>query len=200
MTSKWLSPPVALSVGYFYVLILIVVFYLFGFYDNNSYFQWGPPLLFFNHTIESSQTFYIFMLVLLIHQLIYNWCIEVVYPFIINNIQQTESTTIPYPKGMCVLLVNANALYNQIHFAIIVGGITSQISFLCLFICADFITLSYINYQYVRKRLYISPEEQLKVEKGEEKGEIEEKGEVTGEHPVELHRQPQLELVGAEPY
>ena len=56
---KLLSPIYSLICGHFFTAIILSCFYLFGLYKDNVYFQWGPPIVFFNHTITSSLTFYL---------------------------------------------------------------------------------------------------------------------------------------------
>jgi hypothetical protein len=45
-----------------------------------------------------------------------------------------------------------NSLYSQLHLAFLINGITSQVSFLVVLILADFITLTYINWQYIKDK------------------------------------------------
>jgi hypothetical protein len=147
-----LSPIHSLSCGYGLMCIIIITFYLLGFYDDSQYFGWGPPIEFFYHIIETKTAFYILLFLIFTHQLVTNWIYEVVYPWVINTVQNPRNTTLNYNKPTCLMIVNLNSLYSQIHLAFIISGMTSQISFLVALICADFITLSYINWHYIRDK------------------------------------------------
>ncbi len=150
--STSLSPIHSLVCGYIFMLVVVFVLYGFGIYDNNEYFSWGVPIVFFTHTITSEIMFYMLLLMLFVHQLITNWIYEVVYPWIINTVQNTRETEIRYSKTTCLVIVNMNSLYSQVHLAFIISGITSQVSFLIVLILADIITLSYINWQYLKNK------------------------------------------------
>jgi len=156
--TRSLSPVYSLGCGYFFLLVAIMTLYGFGLYDNNSYFSWGVPLVFFTQTITSSLVFYLLLLLLFIHQLITNWIYEVVYPWIINTVQNTREQEIRYSKLTCLAIVNLNSLYSQVHLAFIISGITAQVSFLVVLVLADLLTLSYINWQYLKNKTSTSLE------------------------------------------
>ena len=141
--------------GHVFMVVIIFTLYGLGVYENNNYFSWGPPIVFFTSEINSTVTFYIILLMIFVHQLITNWIYEVVYPWIINTIQNTKETEIQYRKSTCLFIVNMNSLYGQIHLAFIISGITSQISFLMVLVLADLITLSYINWQYLKTKTVV---------------------------------------------
>jgi hypothetical protein len=140
-----------------------------GFYDDSQYFQWGPPISFFFHTIETNTTFYLLMALIFVHQIITNWIYEVIYPWVINTVQNQRQTTLNYSKPVCLAIVNLNSLYNQIHLALIISGMTSQVSFLIALILADFITLSYINWYYIKDKTVTSDEPPAEIEIEEQK-------------------------------
>jgi hypothetical protein len=147
-----LSPIYSLFFGHFLTGIIAICFYIFGMYENNPYFQWGPPVVFFNFLINSSQTFYLLLFITFIHQLVTNWIAEVVYPWIINTIQNPKNDSLDYSKTTCLAIINFHSLYNQLHLAFIIGSVTSQFSFLVILICADIITLTCINNHYIRNK------------------------------------------------
>ena len=153
-----LSPIHSLGCGYIFTMIMIVALWRTGFYNDSQYFQWGPPVTFFDHLIETDSTFYSLLLLVFFHQIITNWIYEVVYPWIINNVQNPRQETLDYSKFTCLTIVNLHSLYNQIHLAFIVIGITSQLSFLIALILADFLSLSFINWSYVKDKKTMSLE------------------------------------------
>jgi hypothetical protein len=91
-----------------------------------------------------------------VHQVVTNWVYEVTYPWIINTIQNPKNSTINYSKPICLTIINFNSLHNQIHLALIINGITSQASFLLSLVLADFLTLSYINWHYIKDKSYVA--------------------------------------------
>jgi uncharacterized membrane protein len=86
---------------------------------------------------------------LFFHQILNSWVAETINPWIINTVQNRENNNMYYSKATTLILINLNSFYNQVHLAFIVSSITSQISFLIPLILADFITLTYINWQYL---------------------------------------------------
>lgn len=165
--SLTLSPVYSLGCGFAFMIVIVLTFYFTGFYNDSTYFQWGPPVIFFDHNITTTGTFYLLLILVFLHQLITNWIYEVVYPWIINTVQNQKHTTLDRSKPTCLAIVNFNSLYNQIHLAFIINGMTSQISFLLALILADFITLSYINWQYIKDKTILdqtSPVQENQVE------------------------------------
>jgi hypothetical protein len=153
--TNWrLSPVISLFVGHFFLIGVILLFHFLGFYYNSKYFSFGPPVVFFSYEIKENSVFLGLLFTIFIHQLITNWIYEVVYPWLINTIQNPRQKDLPYSKGVCLFIINANSLYSQLHLAFLVGGITSQISFLLALICADFITLTYINWHYLDGKIH----------------------------------------------
>lgn len=147
-----LSPIFSLSCGYVFTVSVIVILYFLGFYENSDYFQWGPPIVFFSHNIESKAVFYILLLIIFSQQIVTNWIYEVIMPWIINTIQNPRHDNLNYSKKTCLFIINANSLFSQIHLAFMVSSVTSQISFLTCLILADFITLTYINWNYIKNK------------------------------------------------
>lgn len=158
-----LSPIHSLVCGYALMIVIILTFYALGFYNDSQYFGWGPPVDFFYHVIETKTAFYILLLLVFTHQLVTNWIYEVVYPWVINTVQNQRQTTLNYSKPTCLLIINLNSLYNQIHLAFIISGMTAQISFLIALIAADFITLSYINWHYIKEKT-VTEQSEIEIE------------------------------------
>lgn len=150
--SKSLSPIYSLLCGYVFLTVIIFSLYGFGFYNGSDYFHWGPPVVFFDHEITSNLVFYLLLAIIFVHQIITNWIYEVVVPFIFNTVQNPKQTVLEYKKSTYLLIINFNSLYSQLHLAFLINGITSQISFLVALILADFITLTYINWQYLKTK------------------------------------------------
>lgn len=147
-----LSPIVSLSAGYAFLGITITVLYSFGFYDDNSFFNWGPPIKLINVTIESKARFYGILVVFFIHQLINSWVSEAVYPWIVNKIQDSKTKHLEYSNSACLLIVNFHAVYSTLDMIFIVNGAISQISFLLMIILANIVSVTVINWSYLKKK------------------------------------------------
>lgn len=147
-----LSPVFSLSCGYVFTLAVMLILYFLDFYENSDYFQWGPPVIFFSSSIEHTGTFYVIFLIVFIQQIMTNWIYEVIMPWIINTIQNPRHNHLDYSKKICIFIINANSLFSQIHLAFMVSSVSSQISFLFCLILADILTLTYINWNYIKNK------------------------------------------------
>ena len=148
-----LSPIFSLSCGFTFTLVVVLSMYGFGFYNNNNYFRWGPPVYFLDNEITSPGIFYGLLVLLFFNELITNWVYEVVVPWIINTIQNPKNTTLNYSKKTCLTIIIMNSLYNKIHLAFVISGISSQISFWSSFVLAELITLLFINWKYIKDKV-----------------------------------------------
>lgn len=161
MSSSSLSPLRSLISGHLFLILIIGLFYRFGFYSASSYFRWGPPVSIFDTVIASRTVFYVLLALIFLHQLVSNWIFETVTPWIIHNIQSPAIKSPPYSAGVCLFIVNANALYNQLHMALVITGITSQVSFLFALIVADLLALTYVNWQYLSRKAPIEGDQEM---------------------------------------
>lgn len=144
-----LSPGLSLFCGHIFMGVIIGAFCGFGLLQDNTYFTWGPPITFFSRQITDSTTFYTLLMLTFFHQIITNWIAEVIYPWVINTIQNPKVDVLDYSKATCLTIINFNSLYNQLHLAYLISGITSQVSFLAVLVLADLITLTYVNWHYM---------------------------------------------------
>ena len=149
---KLTSPILAISVAYVYILIIGIVFWLTGFYTGNNFFSLGPPIFLFGHKIESQTHFYLLHLLIFFHQLINNWVNTVVYPWIINIIQDPKTKEIPYSMTTSLILINFFDFYSEIDVVLIIMGFTSQISFVFTVTVANVITSTMINRRYILEK------------------------------------------------
>ena len=146
------SPVLAISTAYFYLVTVGIVLWNVGMYKDNNFFNWGPPIYLFNHKVDSNQYFYTIHLLIFIHQLINNWVNTVVYPWIINTIQDPKTKKILYSKGVSLLLINMFDLYSELDVMLILMGFTSQISFIVTVSIANVITSTIINKRYIEDK------------------------------------------------
>lgn len=149
---KLRSPIFALSCGYIFFFVTLIILWNLGIYQNNSFFRWGPPLVFFNYTVETQKEFYLLVFITFVHQLINNWISEVVYPWIINHIQDHKSIHLQYSRIVSILIVNLHAFYSSLDLAFIINGYLSQISFFAFILLSNLITSSIINWMYIKHK------------------------------------------------
>jgi len=154
---KVTSPGKIMSVAYVYVLLISIVLYSSGFYKNSSFFAWGPPINFFGQSITSQASFYSLLLLIFFHQIVNNCVNSVVYPWIINSVQDPKNRQMEYSDLTTLFLLNLFDLYSQLDVIFIVMGFMSQISFVCVVSLSNVLTSTYINYQYLKAKK-VSPE------------------------------------------
>lgn len=150
--SRLTAPHLVLSIAYVYVMIIGIILWSTGFYTNSTFFNWGVPITFFGQQITSSKTFYMLHLLIFFHQLINNWVNSVVYPWIINSVQDPKTVKMEYSTMSSLLLVNLFNVYSEFDVVFIVIGFSSQISFIFTVILANIITSTIINYQYLQHK------------------------------------------------
>jgi hypothetical protein len=148
------SPHIILGVSYTYIGLVFLVLYFGGFYRNNSFLRWGVPIKFFGEDIVDDRTFYMLLILIFIHQIVNNCVNSIVYPWIINSVQDPKNKIMEYGKWKSLLLVNLFDIYSQIDVILLVMGITSQISFVVVIIIANIITSTFINYKYIKYKEY----------------------------------------------
>ncbi len=149
---KILSPVKIMFIAYFYVMIISLLLYDSGFYQNNSFFAWGPPVKFFGKDIISEKSFYSLLCIIFFHQIVNNCVNSVVYPWIMNSIQDHKNKNMEYSNSVSILLLNLFDIYSQLDVIFIIGGFMSQISFVCAVVLANIITSTYINLEYLKAK------------------------------------------------
>lgn len=149
---KVTSPAKIMSLAYFYVGIISITLYISGFYKNSSFFSWGPPITFFGQDITSQTAFYFLLVLIFFHQIVNNCVNSVVYPWIINSVQDPKNRNMEYSNISTLLLLNLFDLYSQLDVIFIVMGFMSQISFVCVVSFSNLVTSTYINYQYLKAK------------------------------------------------
>lgn len=146
------SPLCAMGAAYVYIFIVIISFYFLGYYTGNNFFNWGPPITLFGKTVETQKDFYLLHLLIFFHQILNNWVNNVVYPWMINDIQDRKNKKMIYGKRVSLLLTNLFAVYSEIDVMFIIVGFVSQISFFFTVSLANIITSTVINYRHIEEK------------------------------------------------
>ena len=146
------SPLLAICGGYIYLTVLGIGLYEMEFYKNSTFFSWGTPVNLMGTTVTDNNIYYLALGLFFVHQLINNWIKEVTYPWIINCIQDPKANILGYSRGVSMLIVNMFSLYSELDILFIITGVMSQISFFLVIIFANLITVSLINWKYIKKK------------------------------------------------
>ena len=146
------SPLLAICGGYIYSTVLVIGLYEMEFYKNSTFFSWGTPVKLLDTTISDNTVYYCTLGLFFVHQLINKWIRNVTYPWVINCIQDPKATILGYSRGVSMLIVNMFSLYSKLDFLIIIAGVMSQITFFIAILLANLISISIINWQYIKKK------------------------------------------------
>lgn len=149
---KLTSPLVSISVGYSYVTILVIIFWRLGIHKSSSFFSFGIPIFFMGKEINDYPTYFALLSGFFIHQVINNWINNVVYPWIINYVQDNKSQNLYYSKAVSLLIINLFAMYSELDVMFIVMGLLTQFVFFLVLILANVVTSSIINWQYIKEK------------------------------------------------
>lgn len=147
-----MTPKSSLFIAYVYLLIIGSVFYLFGFYSNNTFFNWGPPIVVFTHTITDIRVFYTLHVLIFCHQIVNNMLNIIVYPWIINSVQDHKCRHLEYSTMTSLLLINLFDLFSELDVMIVIAGFSSQISFILTISIANLISGTLLNYGHIRRK------------------------------------------------
>ena len=153
--NKLTSPLVSICSGYVFICIMSIFLYLSNFYKNSDFFTWGPPVTLMGTLIEDDKTYYVILTLFFIHQIINNWIYNVTYPWIINCVQDPKGKKAIYTKKTSMVIVNMFALYSELDVLLIISGVMSQISFFVVLILANLVSISFINWQYIKDKAEI---------------------------------------------
>uniref|UniRef100_A0A6C0EKL1 Uncharacterized protein n=1 Tax=viral metagenome TaxID=1070528 RepID=A0A6C0EKL1_9ZZZZ len=151
------SPLLVINIAYIYIFLIGLILYGEGFYENSTFFNWGPPIKFFGHDITSERTFYALHVLIFFHQLINNWVNSVVYPWILNSVQDPKNRNMEYSRWTSLLIINEFNTYSEFDLVFILIGFTSQISFVATINLANMITSTIINNRYILEKMREEP-------------------------------------------
>ena len=144
-----LTPLKVIVIGFSFLTIIAIIFYSMGFYTDNEYFKWGPPLYIFKKKITSNLQFYALLFIFFINQIINTLVTEVVYSWIVNCVQDPKSKTTYYSKKISILLVLSNAFYFSTNLMLVINGAYSQISFFLVTVIGNISVIGYTNKKFI---------------------------------------------------
>ncbi len=144
------SPVTSLIGGYGCIGCLFVYLYNQDYYTDSTIFTWGVPTTFMGKSIENIYTYYTVLSLLFVHQLFNNWVSSVVYPWIINNVQNKDCNTLEYSNTTSVIIIITFDIYSELNMILLISGMSSQIGFFVSLLLADIVSSLFINIQYLR--------------------------------------------------
>lgn len=146
------SPLTSIFIAFMYILLISSIFGIDGFYKDNSFFRWGTPITFFSKQITDQKVFYSLLLLMFFHQLVNNYVNTIVYPWILNSVQDHKCLKVEYVKTTSLLIINLFDIYSELDVVLILAGFSSQVSFVLVIILANLITSTYFNYLHLEKK------------------------------------------------
>jgi len=146
---KWyINPQFALMVGVVEIVVLIYVLRTLNMMESN-FFQFGPPIQLFQYTITTTKEYCIILFIFFIHQIVFTWLNEVVGPWILNEVQDTNVRTITFSKPRTIVMINMYYVYFTLNNVIVVNVSFSQLAFLLAILLADLIATTTLNLHYI---------------------------------------------------
>jgi len=146
---KWFAnPKFALICGMIEIGGLILVLTTLNIIEG-SFFRFGPPVQLFQYTITGQKEFVGIMTVFFVHQVVFTWLNEVVAPWILNEVQDSNVHVISFSKSQTLVLINVYYAYYTLNSVLLVNFSLSQLSFLCVMLLADFIATTTLNLHYI---------------------------------------------------
>jgi len=146
---KWyINPQFALLGGCIEIAIMIYMLSSLNIVEGD-YFRFGPPLTVFQYTLTTYSQYFGVLFLFFVHQLVFTWLNEVVGPWILNEVQDTNVRIISFSKPKTVVMINTYYIYFTLNSVIMVNVSFSQFSFLLAILFADLIATTTLNMHYI---------------------------------------------------
>ena len=140
-----INPLFVQTLGFGYLFFCIGLLAILGYFNFGKFFAWGPPVSLLGFTLNSQGEFYFFWFFYFFHELINAWINQVVYPWIMNTVQDPKTLKVSHSTPTCLFLVSANSVYGTLDIVFIVSSIASQFSFVLALILAQVIAVVVIT-------------------------------------------------------
>ena len=144
-----LTPLKVMFMGFAFLFVFSIILFSMGFYSENEYFRWGPPLFIFKKKVTSNLQFYGLLFIFFLNQIINTLITEVVYSWIVNCVQDPKSKTTYYSKRISVFLVLSNAFYFSTNLMLVINGAHSQVSFFIVTVIGNMMVIGYTNKKFI---------------------------------------------------
>jgi hypothetical protein len=149
---KIFTPKNIIFISLLYLIMVTIIFKFLGFYEQSTFFSFNYKITFFNAKIDKYETYVAIHTIIFIHQTFLNLINTIVYPWIINEVQNKNCRTLSYKPITTVIIVNAFDIYSQLDMVLILMGFTTQISFVINIIISNLITNTITTCNYVKNK------------------------------------------------
>lgn len=147
-----LSPPVALSSGYAFLVLGGGVLLLMGFFNDSTFLETGPPVRVMGKQVDDWPTFAVLLAFMGIHQLINGWISDVVYPYLVNEVQNVHCAHVRYGRTASNVISTMFNVYSNLDLLFIVDASTSQWTyFTAVVLCNTAVKVWVVDRYYVRR-------------------------------------------------
>ena len=147
-----LSPPVALGAGYAFLVGGSVVLALMGFFNQNAFLQTGPPVQVMGQQVEDWWTFSVLLVFMSVHQWINGWISDVVYPYLVNEVQNVHCKEERYGRVGSNAISTAFNVYSNLDLLFIVNASTTQWTFFVGIVLCNTLVKVWIVERYYQRR------------------------------------------------
>lgn len=145
------SLPLLLVSGILEVSLILIIYYSLG-YGSVIFFNFGPPVIFFQTSITTWTSYLFILFSMFFHQICYCIIYEKVQPWIFNEIQNKNFIDVSYPRWQIILFINMYYAIMLMNSVFIVSAITTQFPFVLATLIAQTIASSYINNNYIKEK------------------------------------------------
>ena len=152
MNYKQYYPVVSLSVGYVFLFITAIILYYLDFFKGSTIFAFGPPVNITGFIIDTWSVYIFFFFFFALHQSINSCISSIVYPYIINEIQNRKCREPLFNKPVSLLIAFLFYVYSMLDLFLLVSGSYSQISFILGMLVSNSLTTTIINWNHMNQK------------------------------------------------
>lgn len=147
-----LSPPLALGAGYAFLLVGGTVLAFMGFFQQNAFLHTGPPVLVMGQQVDDWWTFCVLLVFMSAHQWINGWISDVVYPYLINEVQNVHCKEQRYGRVASNTVSTLFNVYSNLDLLFIVNASTAQWTFFVGIVCCNTLVKVWVVERYYQRR------------------------------------------------
>jgi hypothetical protein len=147
-----LSPPLALGTGYAFLVGGSVVLALMGFFNQNAFLHTGPPVQVMGQQVDDWWTFSVLLVFMSVHQWINGWISDVVYPYLVNEVQNVHCKEERYGRVASNAISTAFNVYSNLDLLFIVNASTAQWTFFVGIVLCNTLVKVWVVERYYQRR------------------------------------------------
>lgn len=134
----------------FWLMVMISI-YAFSGVEHNVFLQFGPSEATYvmGFHVDTWPRWYMVSCIAFLNTCFNEFIGGSLDPWIINTIQDEKTTVLPYPKWVCMLIVQTLSIYGHIMSLFGIALLLSQIDFLVIRTVADIIVTTFAMYRFM---------------------------------------------------